>query len=93
MANQTDKALSIALETAQACEQVVSGLDKLAALEQERAKSFLNLSDFDAAYEANSGTKHLTGNTLTNVLATSTAAIRGFMVTNNHEDNFQQARP
>ncbi len=92
MANQTQKAIILAMETSDACKQLLDALDKLAALEQRRAKSFLDLNDFDADFEAYDQTAHLTGNTLINVLANSTAAVRSFIAANNHEDNFQLAR-
>lgn len=93
MADQTHKAINIAMFTAEACKQVIDGLDRLAALEQLRAKSFINLPDFDAAFAAEPSISHITGNNLINVLANSTPTIRAFMVDNNHEDNFQLTRP
>jgi hypothetical protein len=92
MADNTNKAVNMAWMTMAAAEKLIAALDELAALETLRGRSFIDLTTFDAAYAAEPGISHLTGNTLVNVLATSTPAIRTFMADNFHEDNYQQAR-
>lgn len=90
----TNKALNMAVETMNAAVKVMEGLETLQALEAEREKGALTLSNFDTAFGAeDSGIKHINGVKLDAVLFTSTPAILAWMIANNHIDNFQAVRP
>lgn len=91
--DQTEKAVNLAIATVEATEQLMSAFEALRALEDERQSGGLTLSDYDDAYAAIAGLKHVDGAALDAVLNTSIPAIWIFMVTEFHDDNLQKVRP
>jgi hypothetical protein len=71
----------------------MEAIERLRALEDERASSGLDLTQFDEDYEAVTGLAHVDGTALNAVLNTSVPAIWEFMATNFHDDNLQKVRP
>ncbi len=91
--DQTDKAVNMAMAIVAATEKFMAALEELENLEAERAAAGLTLTDFDATYAATKDLKHVGGIELNSVVNTSIPAILSFMVSGNHDDNLQKARP
>ena len=90
--DQTDVALNLASKTVDATVKFLGAIEAIQSLEDQRAAAGLTLTDYDAAFET-SGIKHMDGAALNAILNTSIPAIWAWMVTNNHDDNLQKARP
>lgn len=88
----TDKALNLAGETVNEVEKLMAAIEKLRALEDERAAAGLTLTEFDAAF-AVSSLKHVDGAALNAAINTSIPAIWTFITDNFHDDNLQKVRP
>lgn len=91
--NQTDKALNIASSLVDAADQLMTAVERLAALKDEKESSGI---DFTAgAIEtalAASALKHVDGAALNGVLS-SGAATKAWLESTFNDDNFQKARP
>ena len=91
--DQTAKALNLASRMVAASDQLMRAVETLINLKDEKESSGV---DFTAqAVEdalAESSLKHLDGNALNGVLSSS-VAVRDFMVTSFHDDNYQRVRP
>ena len=91
--SNVDKAVEIARATVQASETFMTAMEDLVNLEEKRLKAGVNLTDFDANFGATPGVIHVDGAALNGVLSTSIPAIKAMMVSGNHLDNLQKARP
>lgn len=90
--DNSSKALNIGSEMVDAVEQMMTAIEKLQSLEEQRAASGLVMTDYNTDF-ANSAIKHVDGDAINAVINVSIPAIWTFMTTNNHDDNLQKVRP
>ena len=90
--DQTDKAQNMATKVVTASVKFMDAINELRQLEEERAAAGLTLTDYDADYATGSN-KHVDGNALNGVVATSIPAIWTFMTTGSYDDNLQKVLP
>lgn len=89
----TSKALNICTRLMNASDLLMRAVADLAALKDEKESSGIDLTA--AAVEAaiaNSDLKHADGDAF-NAVITSAAALKSWLETNFHDDNFQKVRP
>ncbi len=89
----TDKSLNLCDRLMKTSAKLMEAVEEFAALLAEKESSGLDFTE--ATFEAKlatSGLKHANGDAFNGVL-TSGAAVKTFLETNFHDDNFQKVRP
>ena len=98
-ASKTAKARLLAIDTMQACDQLMGALERLVAIKAEKESSAVDFAaaDIVAQLESEDQTKHLTANVLNSVIGNATviynAMVAGGTLSAFTDDAFQEARP